>query len=58
MEALSSNLIKRFSREEEGLREDDGEIAELKLVDPADFSVEKISFTAKKKALMIVNYLT
>ena len=58
MEALSSNLVKGFSREEEYLREDERKTVELKLVDPADLSVENISFTAKKKALMIVDYLS
>lgn len=57
MKALSSHLVKGFSREEECSREDEKKTVELKLVDPADLSLESISFIAKKKALMIVDYL-
>ena len=57
MEAVSRNLAKGFPRREEYLNEAEQKTFELKLVDPADLPVEKISFTAKKKALMIVDYL-
>ncbi len=56
MEALSSNLIQSFLRDEEASKVEQKDI-ELRLVDQLDFPVESISLDANRKALMIVDYL-
>ncbi len=56
MEALSSNLIQSFLRDEEASKVEQKDI-ELRLVDQLDFPVESISLDARRKALMIVDYL-
>ena len=57
MKALSSNLVKGFLREEEASKVEQKDI-ELRLVDQLDFPVESISLDARRKALMIVDYLS